>query len=209
MNEYFTNQTNVSYPDRNIEEVVLCSDNFLSNIHLTPNEVCDILSSVNTSKATGPDGISNTFLKMNARLLAFPLSEIFNLSLSEETFPQVWKEASVVPIHKKGCTDDCSNYRPVALTPCLAKVMEKCVFKYVFNYFRDNDILSHLQSGFTPGDSTVNQLTYLYDFIAGAVDKGKEIRAVFCDVSKAFDKVWHKGIIYKLQKYGIKGELLK
>ena len=69
-------------------------------------------------------------------------------------------------------------------------------------------MLSNLQSGFTPGDSTTNQLTYLYEFISKSLDNGKEIRAVFCDISKAFDKVWHRGIIHKLSHLGINGNLL-
>lgn len=173
INEYFTNQTKVSYPGRNIQEVVSYTDNSLSDVYLNQNEVYDILYSVDTTKAIGPDGISKMFLKMNSRFLAAPLTDVFNQSLSENTFPQVRKEASVVPIHKRASINDCSNYRPVALTSCLAKIFEKCVFKHVLNYFRDNDLFSHIQSGFKPGDSSVNQLTYLYDFIAGALDKGK------------------------------------
>ena len=69
--------------------------------------------------------------------------------------------------------------------------------------------MSNLQSGFIPGDSCVNQLTYLYNFIAKAMDDGKEIRAVFCDISKAFDRVWHKGLVHKLRYCGIDGALLQ
>ncbi len=65
-----------------------------------------------------------------------------------------------------------------------------------------------MQSGFVPGDSTVNQLTYLYTIFSEALDSGKEIRAVFCDISKAFDRVWHKGLLYKLESSGISGRLL-
>ncbi len=73
---------------------------------------------------------------------------------------------------------------------------------------REHDRLTSLQSGFVPGDSTVNQLTYLYTVFSEAIDSGKEIRAVFCDISKAFDRVWHKGLLYKLQSSGIYGRLL-
>ena len=208
MNEFFTSQTSVPSPNKDIPEYNSNINNPLSEIHINPHEVYDILYSVDTTKATGPDGISNKFLKMNASLLAAPAAQLFNLSLKQKIFPTIWKEASVVPIYKKGERSKCSNYRPVALTSCFAKILEKCIFKHVFNYLRDNNMLSDLQSGFMPGDSTVNQLTYLYDFIAGALDKGKEIRAVFCDVSKAFDKVWHKGIIQKLKRCGIRGDLL-
>ena len=67
--------------------------------------------------------------------------------------------------------------------------MERCVFKYLHNYILDNNILTEHQSGFTTGDSTVNQLLYLSNDILKAVDSGKEVRVVFCDISKAFDRV--------------------
>ena len=60
-----------------------------------------------------------------------------------------------------------------------------------------------------PGDSTVNQLIYITNDIAKALDFGKEIRVVFFDISKAFDRVWHEGLLHKLEKYGIRGDLLK
>ncbi len=60
-----------------------------------------------------------------------------------------------------------------------------------------------------PGDCTAYQLTHLYNFIANALDQGKEVRAVFCDVSKAFDKVWHRGVVCKLKASGVNGSLLK
>ena len=73
--------------------------------------------------------------------------------------------------------------------------------------FRENDILSP-SPGFIPGDSTVNQLTYLYDTFGHALDSGKEVRAVFCDISKTFDCVWHAGLMKKLKTSGIAESLL-
>ena len=70
------------------------------------------------------------------------------------------------------------------------------VFKHLFNNLRQNDLLSKDQSGFQPGDSTINQLSYLYHFLAKALDEKKEVNIVFCDISKAFDRVWHKGLLY-------------
>ena len=65
-----------------------------------------------------------------------------------------------------------------------------------------------MQSGFIPGDSTVNQLTFLYNTFSQALDFGKEVRVVFCDISKAFDRVWHEGLLKKLEAAGIAGDLL-
>ena len=88
------------------------------------------------------------------------------------------------------------------------KVFEQAIFKHVFNHFRDNSILTSLQSGFIPADSTVNQLTYLYNAFSQALDFGKEVRVVFCDMSKAYDRVWHESLLKKLEAAGISGNPL-
>ena len=87
-----------------------------------------------------------------------------------------------------------------SLGPALStvgKALEKIVHKHVFNFFHENQVITSLQSGFVPGDSTINQSTDLYNtFFCHALDEGKEVRAVFCDISKACDRVWHKGLLY-------------
>lgn len=85
---------------------------------------------------------------------------------------------------------------------------EKIVFKKVFNFFRENFLITAFQSGFLPRDGTVNQLVQLYHIFCEALDRKKEVRVVFCDISKAFDRVWHKGLIFKLHQMGIRGKLL-
>ena len=72
-----------------------------------------------------------------------------------------------------------------------------------------NQRLTPLQSGFREGDSTTNQLLHTYHKFCEAVDKGKEIRAVFCDISKAFDRVWHKGLLYKFRCLGCSNRVVK
>ena len=72
-----------------------------------------------------------------------------------------------------------------------------------------NNIITPYQSGFQSGDSTINQLVYLYNKFLKALDEGKEIRLVFCDISKAFDRVWHKGLIFKLKSIGVSGDMLE
>ena len=86
--------------------------------------------------------------------------------------------------------------------------MEKILFKYIFNYTQEHNILSKNQSGFQPRDCTVNQLVEIYNIVISNLDQGKDVRFVFCDISKAFDKVWHKGLLFKLEKYGFKGDIL-
>ena len=79
----------------------------------------------------------------------------------------------------------------------------------MFNFFLDQHAITSLQSGFVPGDSTVNQLVDIYNTFCKALDDGKEVRAIFCDVSKSFDRVWHKGLTYKLKDNGIDVTLLQ
>ena len=72
----------------------------------------------------------------------------------------------------------------------------------------EHHIITEHQSGFQPKDSTVNQLVYIYNTIISNLDIDKDIRFIFCDISKAFDRVWHTGLLNKLRKIGIDGNLL-
>ena len=90
-------------------------------------------------------------------------------------------------------------------------MFEKIIFNNLYSYLNANNLITKNQSGFRPGDSTTSQLLYLVDEIHKAFEdpKSLEVRAVFPDISKAFDKVWHDGLIFKLEQNGISGSLLK
>ena len=115
----------------------------------------------------------------------------------------MWKRAHIPPVYKnKGDSCDPTNYRPISLTSVVCKIIEKVLFKYLYNFVLDCNLLCKHQSGFQPNDSTVNQLLEIYDTVIKNLDKGNDVRFIFCDVSKAFDKVWHQGLITKLHNYG-------
>ncbi len=181
----------------------------LGNIVFTPNEVQSILLTLKTGKACGPDGINNVILKELALPLSTPLCDLFNYSLSSGRVPCAWKEANVTPVFKKGDPSDVVNYRPISLLSTIGKSLEKLVHKHVYNFFLDHSTITSLQSGFKHGDSTVNQLVDIYNTFCKALDDGKEVRSVFCDISKAFDRVWHIGLLYKLKRSGITGHLFR
>ena len=119
-----------------------------------------------------------------------------------------WKLANVTPVFKKDSPGILKNYRPISLISIVGKVMERCVYKHIYNFLLENRIISSNQSGFTPGDSAINQLLYITNEFGKALDDGKKVRAVFCDISKAFHRVWHNGFLTKLKSIGIQGPLL-
>ena len=93
--------------------------------------------------------------------------------------PDIWKKANVSPLYKKDEPSLVNNYRPISLLSTVGKVMEKIIHKDMFNFFKDHEVITCLQSGFVPVDSTVNQLV-VYNTFCKALDDGKEVRAVFC-----------------------------
>ena len=147
----------------------------------------DCLHNLKINKASGPDLISPRILKEDAIVLARPFSVIFNRLPQQGYFPSNWKTANS-PIHKKDEKSLPSNYRPISLLSSPGKVMERCVHKYLYNYVTSHQFLTFLQSGFVQGDSKTYQLLHTYHTFCEAVDKGREVRAVFCDISKAFDR---------------------
>ena len=180
----------------------------LNEIIASEEEVHDLIQNLNPNKSTGSDGISPRLLKAAGVSIVPSLTRLINLSLSLNRVPDMWKNANIIPLHKKEDKDKLNNYRPVSILPVPSKILERIIFKHVYNFFHEHNLLTNHQSGFRPSDSTINQLAYLYHTFSEALDKKKEIRIVFCDISKAFDKVWHAGIIYKLKRAGIKGNLL-
>ena len=87
-------------------------------------------------------------------------------------------------------------------------MLERLMFNEMFNFFVENKLISSNQSGFKPGESCINRLLSITHDIYESFDVGLEVRSVFLDISKAFDKVWHDGIIYKLTQNVVLGNLL-
>ena len=207
-NTYFVSQSTMDVDATWDPGIPPASDFSIDTIATSSDEVYNILSHLDVAKATGPDGIGCKLLREAAPCISTPLARIFNYSFSQAQFPDIWKIAHVVPLYKKGDADDISNYRPVSLLSCISKVIERIVYNRVFKYLQSHNLLSVKQSGFTPGDSTINQLLKICHNIYQTFDQGDEARGVFLDFSKAFDKVWHKGLLYKLQKMGLNGSIL-
>ena len=120
-----------------------------------------------------------------------------------------WKKGNIVPVHIKGDKQTLRNYRPVLLLLIFLKIFERLMFNKMFKVFIKNELVSSNQSGFKLGDSCLNQLVSIIHEIYKSFYESHEVRGVFLDISKAFEKVWHEGIIFKLIQNRITGNLLK
>ena len=208
-NNYFASIS--SFPE-NIQIPDLPNFNYLTETRLdsvTTNEteVESLLRRVNTHKSSGPDGVGNWVLKHCAKPLSVPYSKLFNKSLQTGRFPTQWKQAKVCPVFKKENRSDKTNYRPITLLSSSSKILEKIVYKRLYEYLIDNNLLIEQNSGFKRKDATVNQLLKIVHQIYQDINSGKDTCLVFLDVSKAFDKVWHKDLLFKLRQLGIAGTL--
>ena len=190
--------------------------NYLTNrkrnqIHIENEDIITLIRKLNPNTANGSDGISAQMLLLCDNSVILPLRIIFTDILTTATYPNMWKLANVTPIFKKGDKQLTKNYRPISLLPICGKMFEKIIFKNLYNHLITNRLISKNQSGFGPGDSTTNQLIDLVNEIHQAFDSTKslEVRAIFLDISKAFDKVWHDGLIFKMRQNGVSGRLLK
>ena len=145
--------------------------------------------------------------------IALPLKSLFKKILKGRTFPEDWKKVctNVVPIHKKESKNLIKNYRPINLPPIFIKILEGLIFNSVFNYFRQNNLFTNCQFGFNPGDFCVAQLQSTTDVLYQSFhcSPTRDITGFFLDISKAFYKVWHEGLLFKLRSYGIEGSLLR
>ena len=131
---------------------------------------------------------------------------LFNLSLRLHTYPSLWKLAHVTPIFKKGDKSVASNYRLISLISCVGKSFERISFKHVI--LDSNSLIYKYQSGFLPGHSTVHHLIESIHNTRLALENFETSCQVFYDISKAFDRVWHRGLLLKMERYGIRGDLL-
>ena len=112
------------------------------------------------------------------------------------------EEGSCYTDIRKGDKSLPSNYRPVSLLSCCGNIFERIIYKHLYDFFIANDLIYNYQSGFLPQHSTTYQLIDIYHQICQAIDHGQLSYIVFCDISKAFDRVWHTGLLFKLKEYG-------
>jgi Reverse transcriptase (RNA-dependent DNA polymerase)/Endonuclease-reverse transcriptase len=172
--------------------------NNTKNIKLVhPCEIQNIIRNLKNKKAPGRDAIDNVIIKQLPFKALVSLSKIFNSCLLTGYFPEYWKTANVIPIPKPDKNHkNPANYRPISLLCTLSKILEKIIYTRLLKIL-DKKLINE-QFGFRHGHSTTQQLTRLTEHVTKNFNMKRSTGMVCLDIEKAFDTVWHDGLIHKL-----------
>ena len=140
--------------------------------------------------------------------ISYILAELFNMCLKESYFQDCWKVSSVFPVFKNvGERSAAKNYFPVILLSVVSKVLKKLVNNRIVDDLEKCSLCFDFQYGFRSSQSTADCLTVVSDRITRAFNRPGATRAVAVDISKAFDRVWHAGLLHKLKSSGVFGQI--
>ena len=209
-NAYFTNvasalESKLPPPSEDFMEYMRGDfPNSIAIPETSPNDLLNVINSLK-SKPCSIDDLSVCIIKQNARILAEPLSQLFNQSVNSGIFPDRLKRARITPIYKKGSKSDINNYRPISNLHVLSKIFEKTMKVYLVDFIVKNEIITPKQFGFQKNKSTEDALIEFSSYLYDKLDNSKSTLSIFIDFSKAFDTVPHKVLLKKLNYYGIRG----
>jgi ribonuclease HI len=160
-------------------------------------------------KAPGPDNIKNEMIKNLGPKGKTSLLNLINKTWKESTLPSTWLTATITPILKKGKNpEEPKSYRPISLTSCIGKLAERMVNNRLYWWLEEGKILDNSQAGFRRGCRTEDQLFRLTQNTIDGFQEKKDTTAVFIDLQQAYDRIWRKGLLIKMQRLGISGRML-
>jgi hypothetical protein len=170
---------------------------------ISDSDIFKALKRLKPSKSVGLDNIPGFIIKGCSAILVPVLKHIFNLSLSQQYFPALWKQAAVVPILKKGNSAFVNNYRPISILNNFSKLFEFVIHDHASHYLKSK--FNPCQHGFTKFKSTTTNLVSYLDFITPLVGSQRQVDAIYFDLTSAFDLVPHTLLLHKLSALGFSG----
>ena len=177
---------------------------------LTMAELKKAIKQLKKKKSPGPDGVTNEMLQHLGNTTMQKLLDIFNLSWRSGQVPQCWKDATMIPVLKQGKNRaKAASYRPISLTSCICKTIERIINQRMQWYLESESIILPEQAAFRRYKSTEDQTTHLAQTIEDAFQAQKVTLTAFIDLQKAFDKMWKDGLLVKLLRSGIQGNMYR
>ena len=171
----------------------------------SPSEILALISKLDIKKSPGDDEISGKLLKSCPILFSNLISHIANMVMITGKYPHKLKLGKIIPIYKKNNKMDPTNYRPISLLSVINKIIEKVLYKRLYEYFEKNKIIYRFQFGFRHSYSTTMALIEITDQLREQIENKNMTMGIYIDLTKAFDLVDHNMLITKLQSYGIRG----
>ena len=175
---------------------------------LTKGELNKAIKGLKKRKSPGPDKVHNEMIQNLGEKAKSLLLHLFNRTWTEGKLPKAWKIATINPVLKKGKNAGIpKSYRPISLTSCIGKLCEKILNSRLYWWLESSGLITQSQAGFRAKGRTEDQLFRLTQKIIDGFQKGEQTTAVFVDLQQAYDRVWRKGLLLKLQNMGIKGNM--
>ncbi len=174
---------------------------------ITNEDVVAACKKLKSKFTAGVDGIPAFLVKDCAVLFATPLTRLFNLCIQTGQFPYTWKKARICPVHKDGDISDVSNYRPISILCNFSKIFEMVIYGKIYHQVLPKISLS--QHGFVKGRSTLTNLVQFTQYALSVLDKGGQLDVIYFDFRRAFDRIDHYILLYKLQIFAFDSNLVK
>jgi len=200
------------YPheDIHIPQHIIDVENFLRSTlpsarpekYFTPNEVKRMISNCSRKKSPGFDLITANVANCLPNKAIILLTYIYNAILRLSYFPTLWKFSQIIMFVKPDKPPDLpTSYRPISLLPYFSKICERLILKRIYPHIISKNVLPSSQFGFRAKHSTVHQVHRVIDAISTSLENKCYCTCAFLDISQAFDKVWHEGLLFKLRKF--------
>ena len=207
-NRYFPGFSDIARRRFHVDVDTFASDN--EEVYNIPFKLHELDDSINSAGNTsvGPDKLHYSFFRHLSEHSKLFVLQTFNDLFRKHLFPDAWKESTVIALLKPGrARQDAASYRPIALSSCLGKLLERMVSKRLTFILEEQDLLSKFQCGFRKHHTPIDHLIRLESDIRKGYKSKQHTTAIFLDIKNAFDMVYKPALIYKIKQLGIRGDM--